>query len=430
MKTVEISKVFGVNKEMVLSYIEREAVDGKFSNALSDDRHIIIYGASKQGKSALVKKHLKEKEYITVNCSTQMTTKDIYQSVLRQIGVEIETTSEYSTGHKAEGTVKLGFKAILPFLGQGDISGEGVIGDERGTKVSTRTIEFNMELVQDVCEILKTCKFNKWVIIENFHYLRDEIQALFAVDLRILQDMGYKFIILGIWRERNRLMQFNRDLTDRVIEIPVEPWIKEDFDAVINKGMNELDITICEPICEKIEEIGFGNIGIVQELCKKVCEFAYTENPNLTVIEDMQYLENAIREKVADYGTSHMRSLETIAGSSTYKDGLYMPYHLVKIIVEYGVEKLLNGIPRNELQLLFNTVNSKEVRPSDITYLLNNLAKIQLKCKISPPLFDYDGVGRRLRVIDSTLLFFLKFSNKEEIMEDICNPMELQGMME
>ena len=430
MKTSDIGKVFGVNKEMVLSYIERDAVDGKFNNALADDRHIIIYGASKQGKSALVKKHLKEEQYLTVNCSIQMTTKDIYQSILRQIGVEIETSSEYSTGHKAEGIVKVGFKAILPFLGQSDLSGEGVVGDESGTKVSAHTIEFNMELVQDICEILRKCKFNKWVIIENFHYLHDDVQALFAVDLRILQDMGYKFIILGIWRERNRLLQFNRDLTDRVIEIPVEPWVKTDFDAVISKGMKELGITISQEICESIEEIGFGNIGIVQELCKKVCEFASIDKPKNKTINDMCYLETAISEKVIDYGASHMRSLETIAGSSIYKDGLYMPYHLVKIIVEYGVDRLSDGIPRGELQTLLKGVNNKEVRPSDVTYLLNNLAKLQLKCKISPPLFDYDGVGRRLRVIDSTLLFFLRFSDKEEIMEDICNPMELQGMLE
>lgn len=287
-----------------------------------------------------------------------------------------------------------------------------------------------MDLVQDVCEILKRCEFNKWVIIENFHYLQDDVQSYFSVDLRILQDMGYKFIILGIWRERNRLMQFNRDLMDRIIEIPVEPWIKEDFDAVINKGMQELDVTISKPICERIVEIGFGNIGIVQELCKKVCENACMENSRIRTIDNMQYLDCAISEKVADYGTSHKRSLETIAGASTYKDGLYMPYHLVKIIVGYGVDGLLNGIPRNELQALFSKVNSKEVRPSDITYLLNNLSKLQFKCKISPPLFDYDGVGRKLRVIDSTLLFFLKFSDEEEIMEDISNPMELRQIEE
>lgn len=51
---MQVSEVFGVNKEMVLSYFTREFVDGKFEQELRGDKHIIIYGSSKQGKSALV----------------------------------------------------------------------------------------------------------------------------------------------------------------------------------------------------------------------------------------------------------------------------------------------------------------------------------------------------------------------------------------
>lgn len=424
MNSDEIKSVFGVRKDMVKSYVDRKSVDDKFIAALNDDKHIVVYGASKQGKSALVKKHLKEKQYVTVNCSTQMVTKDIYQSILRQIGVRIETSYEKTKEHNAEMTVKTGFKAILPFLGNANVSGEGILGDSNKSTVSETAIEFNLELAQDICEVLKTCKFDKWVLIENFHYLDNEIQQLFAVDLRIFQDMGYKFIILGIWRERNRLMQFNRDLMDRLIEIPVEPWTKEDFAAVIKKGTDILKITICPELIEKIEENGFGNIGIVQELCKNICLCALEKDSNFSEIEDEELLEKAILDKVEDYSASHMRSFETLANSSIYKNGLYMPYHLIKIIVNYGTDKLVNGIPKKELQTLFNNINEKEVRASDITHLLNNLANLQLKCKISPPLFDYDGVGRQLRVIDSTLLFFLKFRNGNEILDDISNPMD------
>ena len=79
MQTIE---VFGVSKEMVKSYIERPEVNGKFLDALKEDKHIVVYGSSKQGKSALVEKHIRSDEKITVNASPKMSTKDIYTCLL------------------------------------------------------------------------------------------------------------------------------------------------------------------------------------------------------------------------------------------------------------------------------------------------------------------------------------------------------------
>lgn len=103
-----------------------------------------------------------------------------------------------------------------------------------------------------------------------------------------------------------------------------------------------------------------------------------------------------------------------------------MPYYLVKIIIKENINALKNGISRTDLPSLFKEVHyrSEDVRPSDITYLLNNLSELQIRNKISPPLFDYDNVDRRLRIIHSTLIFFLKFKNKDEILEDIYDPTE------
>ncbi len=41
----------------VLSYVKRDEVDNKFTEALNFDKQIIVYGSSKQGKTALVSKY-------------------------------------------------------------------------------------------------------------------------------------------------------------------------------------------------------------------------------------------------------------------------------------------------------------------------------------------------------------------------------------
>lgn len=94
METISTIKVFGVSKDRVLSYINREEVDGEFEKALESDRHIIIYGSSKQGKSALVQTHIPKENSITIGCSPKMGTKEIYSSLLRQAGIRFERVTE------------------------------------------------------------------------------------------------------------------------------------------------------------------------------------------------------------------------------------------------------------------------------------------------------------------------------------------------
>ena len=428
MGTLNVKDVFGVKKEKVLSYYDRKNVDYKFEEELNGDKHILIYGSSKQGKSALVQKHIHPEQSITIGCSTNMTTRDIYSSLLRQLNIQVESTSEHVSGTSGETTIKTTFKALLPFFGEGGAEVSGKLSGNSSDTLQSKFIEYNLEISQDVSELLNKIKFGKYVILENFHYLNEEVQRLLSIDLRLFQENNVRFIILGIWREKNRLLQFNRDLIDRVIEIPVEPWLTEDFDEVIFNGSNLLNIELSETIRTEIKEIAFGNIGIVQELCKEVCLAAnvHYEREELEVIEKQDYLEKAIEKKVEEYASSHLRSLESISDSGQYINGLYLPYYLVRVMVESDINELRDGISKSDLQEEIKKIHHRgvDVRTSDMTNLLHGLAEKQSKKMISPPLFDYDRVNSRLRIIDSTLMFFLNFKNKNDILEEIINPVE------
>jgi hypothetical protein len=59
-----LDQVFGVSKDPVLSYTQRDAVDDSFIAALAADKQIVVYGASKQGKTALVRRYLPYEENI------------------------------------------------------------------------------------------------------------------------------------------------------------------------------------------------------------------------------------------------------------------------------------------------------------------------------------------------------------------------------
>lgn len=424
MKTIE---VFGVSNSDVASYIERIDVDARFIEGLQRNKHIIVFGSSKQGKTALTNKHLKEKDFIRINCSPETKPIDVYKSILRQNKMEFE--EEKTTKVSVEGSGSGGIKAKvkIPFLADAEVNGE--VGGKRGNEkqVTYRPVEYNLSLPQDVCEILKSVNFSKRIILENFHYLDESSQKEMAFHLRVFEDYNILFIILGIWREKNRLSQFNGDLQDRLIEIPVEPWSKNHFQQVVKAGEDILNISFTA-VLDKIIENSFDSIGVFQEICKECCFAAgVTCKQEHKLQIEPEHLKTAIEKKVEDYSGRHMRSIESFVEQKAKKADeipLYIGYYFIKYLFGLNSTDIEAGLKRADIQAGIQTYHHRpeDVRPSDMSYFLHNLTANQIKKDIIPPLFDYDRSTRKLKVIDSTLYFFLRNVNKTELFEEFDKP--------
>jgi len=295
-------------------------------------------------------------------------------------------------------------------------------------------VPINLELPQDVTELLRRVESKKWVILENFHYLNDDIQKQFAFDLRAFQELGLRFVILGVWREKNRMAQFNGDLLDRVVEVPVEPWTTDDFRRVAAKGSEILVISFSNQILSNAIGASFSSIGVFQELLKGICHEAGIKEtqPALSKLEELLLLDVAIQIKARDYAARHQRALEAIAAGHTTGGSkgdllpLFLPYYLVRAVVEGGYDGIADGMRRNDLHEKIRAIHHRgeDVRPSDISNLLSGLAKLQAVKSISPPIIDYDSQNRIVQVVDSTFYFFIKNTDPAEILESISNPLK------
>lgn len=430
---MKLEQVFGVSRELVESYIEREAVDAALSAALNETRQIIIYGSSKQGKTSLLQRHVLEKKRVTVHCGPTTTAEDIYRSFLRQRGVEIVT--EKSSGNNREfGTsISAKFTAMIPLFGKGEGEAKGEAKAGASQNETRQTIEFNLANAQDVGELLFKVEGKEvFYVLENFHYLSDDVQRQLAFDLRTFEEMGLRFVILGVWRERNRLVQYNGDLQDRVAEIPVEPWEVLDFRKIVNKGTPLLNVNFSDSVTDRIFDEAHGSVAVVQELLKKVCEkCGVLETAEVTVqINDLEMVQRAIEDKVAEYAARHIRSLESIAAGSRARRAtedtaaLFLPYHLVRVMVHRSYQELKDGIERKTLQTLIQQEHKTpdNVRTSDVTGMLSRLGALQVAAKIVPPLFDFDPGTRRVKIVDSTLYFFIDNCEPKEVMAEIPHP--------
>lgn len=427
MKINKTSEVFGVSNEEILSYIERKDVDDLFINGVTQNKHIIVFGSSKQGKSALVNKHLSEEKLVRINCVPKSQPSDIYKSILRQLNVqfELDTSTQTTIGFGGKGGLKAKVKVPLVVEIEGDLEGDATKTQQ--TTVKTQTVEYNLELPQDLSEILKKIGFQNRIVLENFHYLDEETQRELAFHLRNFEDYNVLFVILGIWREKNRLAQYNGDLQDRLIEIPVEPWEKKDFERVIKEGEPLLNVNF-DKVLKRLTTESFDSIGVFQELCKESCLAANVkETQKQTIVIEETHLNEAINKKLEDYSGRHIRSIESFIQQTTKsseKIPLFLAYYFINLLLTEKFEDIVDGMKRKQIQENIQKVHHRpdDVRASDMSNFLHNIKENQLKKNITPPIFDYDLSIRTLKIIDSTFYFFIRNYDCSELLEELDKP--------
>src|SRR6266545_456935 len=64
-----MADVFGIARDVPANYVTRPDVDGKFIESLTRDKHVVVFGSSKQGKTCLRKYNLVEGDYIPTSKS-------------------------------------------------------------------------------------------------------------------------------------------------------------------------------------------------------------------------------------------------------------------------------------------------------------------------------------------------------------------------
>jgi len=422
--------VFGVRAKLVLSYVERPEVDERFVDALKTDHHVVVYGSSKQGKTSLRQKHLPETECIVVRCSPRMALIDLYQSIVRQSGVRIASveTSTQSTSQGAK--VSVGFKATIPWFGGADAKTEGSTAAESQQSLTTEFVSYNYEDAQAVAELLSKVHQKKWVVLENFHYLPVETQQAIAFDLKTFHEIGIRFLVLGIWREANLLVTHNMDLQGRIAEVPVEPWQDTDFEKVAEKGAKLLNVEIGKGVLSAFRDSAYGNIGLYQEFLRLFCMrsgVAQTAK-SATHLGDGKMAAETLTDTCNARRGTLIKAFQGIAARSRVRRGetdqpLLLPYYLVQVIIQTEIAKLQQGLDKTQLLTLLRDMHHREdketIRVGDVSNLVTKLPKYQ---EDMTPVLYYDGNSRRVRVVDSTVLFVLAGVDREELASEIPMP--------
>ena len=154
-----LAEVYGVTREVPRTYVLRNAVDKRFVEDMLRDKHIIVHGSSKQGKTCLRRVHLSDNAHIRVQCTRELTKSKLYEMLLKQAGVKVKTTitTTSASGGSFGATGEAKGKIPLVASAKAEVNVERVYGSE----MKTETLDFDIDLADpnDIARVLDAIHF-------------------------------------------------------------------------------------------------------------------------------------------------------------------------------------------------------------------------------------------------------------------------------
>jgi hypothetical protein len=400
------SDVFGITRDLPLNYVERDSADNKLVENLTREKHLVIFGSSKQGKTSLRKHALQDKDCVVVHCSNKWSVSDINSAILKKTGFELTQSNSKSTTGKS----KIFAKITAGIFGS---SAEGGAEAERENtnESTTAPLELDPDDVNDIISALNSIKFNKFIVLEDFHYLPTDTQKDFSVALKAFhEESKYCFIIVGVWLEENRLTVYNGDLTGRVTSINADKWEDDELTMVITKGENLLNIKFNSDFVSELLKQCHGSVYILQESCHQCCKdwnIHKTQN-QLIEIGDQTRVESIVNDVVAQQ-TGRFNSFITQFSEGFQSTTLEMHKWLLFPALTASISELRAGLRYSKIRetLEANHPSRSDLNPGNLTQALQSTAALQVKKEIKPIILDYDQTNLRLRVVDSGFLIWL-----------------------
>lgn len=416
----ELTSVYGINRELPLNYVERHSADFTLKTNLERKQHLIIYGSSKQGKTSLRKHCINESDYIVVQCNNRMDISALNTSILKQADFRVEL----STAKTETGKSKILASATAGIFGSNATASADY--EKTGSRVFTdRGLELDPEDTNDIIQALKEVNFDKYIILEDFHYLEIPTQKDFAVELKAFyENSDLTFIIIGVWLEENRLSVYNGDLTGRLLSIDADKWSNEEMREVINQGEKLLNLRFAEEFKSYIINNCFDSIYIVQESCYQCClkyNIQRTQEHKITIGSESD--ARKIVNEVVKLQSGRFNSFITQFANGFQDTELEMYKWLIYCIISTDITELSNGLKQSRIKKFLHEVHPRgaELNSGNLTQALQSIDSLQIKKNIKPIILDYDQANIKLNIVDKSFLIWLSRQNVKDLANDLLD---------
>ena len=149
----KLTDVYGNTRKIPLTYFVRNNIDNRFVNDLTRDKHIVLHGGSKQGKSCLRKYHVSDEECIIIQCTRDYSLESLYEQLLRNAEIEYQVSSQTTTKGVHKITAKVGGEGKLPFIAKATGEGGYEYDKENQEQNNLQTLEIDPTEPNDIVRL-------------------------------------------------------------------------------------------------------------------------------------------------------------------------------------------------------------------------------------------------------------------------------------
>lgn len=396
-------EVFGISPNVLTdSYVDRGSLDNEIAKKLRRPIHLALRGESKCGKSWLRQRAIPNA--IVVQCRLKTTVADIYTDILSQLSIKLvlERTEKDNLKGSIEGTGEFGWNLIAKIRAK--VGGE--ISEEEAVKYAHVGQDIND--LRYIAEIINSSE--RRVVIEDFHYLKNQEREVFAYDLKALWDYKCFLMIIGVWTKSNLLLHLNQDLVARIEEIPVT-WSTANLESVIANGSAVLNIEFSRDLKNQILSDCYGNVGILQQLLlitldehdinEQAKSKQHVNKADCYLAAAMSFAEqlNPRFQQFAKQVSSGIRK-------RTEATGIYA--HAMAVIIESEDNKLLSGLDMSEI---FTLASARQPRilKGNLRTVLQKIEELQVDDDGRGLVISFNDATEEITAIDRSILFYRKY---------------------
>lgn len=421
------AEVFGIARGKIpRNYVDRPEVDTVLRTAIMRRQHVVIHGSSKQGKTCVRRKNLNADQCIEITCLSTWTIEAIFRRILVCAGHEFPTAESRTESYEQRQTKKRGIRLKMGELSEASLDQERSGGSSQQSQTSYSRPAGDLADANDVIDILKALEFQKTIVLEDFHYLSVEVQQQFSVALKAFFDSSdVQFIIVGVWLDKNRLVQYNGDLAGRMVAIDADAWTRDKIGIAIGVGERLLDIQFNFEFKEALLDRCMNSIWVAQEVCFRACQRAGALTDVSThgrVIGTAAQAEEFVREVV---GTSTARFKTFITGFAIGLEATRFDLHrwILGTVLYSGHENLDVGIPLAQLQSFIERFHPAGlISPGSLREALQQMGQLQIDIRVNPIVLDFDMGLDTLNIVDRAFLIWLAYQDRTGLMNQAGLP--------
>jgi hypothetical protein len=233
------------------------------------------------------------------------------------------------------------------------------------------------------------------------------------------------FIVVAVWREENRLILFNGDLTGRVIAIDADAWNPAELSEVIAAGESLLNISFQAEFREQLVGGSFQSVYLVQEGCHRSCTDAgvYQTLETYRELVPRRSAKDYITEIVNEQGGRYKSFLTNF--SMGFQDTeLEMFKWILYPLLCAEVVDLKSGLGYREIREKIQSKHPRgdKLNAGNITQALQSVGGLQSKKNIKPFVVDYDSTNMLLSVVDTGFLIWIDSQARVDVLDLVGLP--------